>query len=92
MPPMHDEDVCKLVKDYLTSDPRLAPGAEITVSVSNGVATLTGTTPDKWTKYYAGEDCFNVPSVVDVVNDLRIGEEPAEAKPRRPRRQPRQPD
>jgi len=71
--PMTDEDIQVWVSDRLRSDPRIPPQARIQAEVHNGVVTLTGTVPDKWSKQAAAEAALELPEVVDVQNNLQIG-------------------
>jgi len=82
--PATDEEIRAMVDDSLRRDPRIPPEAEIQVEVHGGVATLTGSVPDKWIKHAAGEVALGLPGVVDVENKLQIvrpGERGAEGSP-----------
>lgn len=68
-----DERIREDANDHLTHDRRV-DATNISVSVSNGEVTLSGTVHDRWAKRRA-EDCVDrVPGVKHVQNNLRVAD------------------
>ncbi|HEY8476836.1 MAG TPA: BON domain-containing protein [Chloroflexota bacterium] len=70
--PATDEELRTAISGALRADPRIPPQAQISVDVREGVVTLTGSVPDKWTKQIAGQIALSLPGVVDVENQLQV--------------------
>jgi hypothetical protein len=66
-----DQQEASDIQAKLQGEPALA-GQSIQVSVTNGVATLSGTVPDDATRNLAGADSGNVDGVKTVVNNLTV--------------------
>lgn len=68
-----DERIREDANDHLTRDRRV-DATNISVSVSNGEVTLSGTVHDRWSKRRA-EDCVDdLPGVKHVQNNLRVAD------------------
>lgn len=72
--PFGDEEIREFVLSAIDADPRIPPDVDISVDVSGGVVTLTGTVPSRFAKRAAGDDAWMTPGVWDVKNDLQIVE------------------
>jgi len=69
----NDEHITKHVKQHLEKDARLRK-ADIDVTTTAGVVSLTGEVPDIMTSAQASWTAWNVPSVKSVKNDLTLKE------------------
>ena len=67
-----DEEIKDMVLTSLDADPRIPFDSDISVDVTGGIVTLTGTVPNKRIKHAAGDDAWWIPDVVDVNNELEI--------------------
>ncbi len=76
-----DQQIASGIQSRIQGESALA-GQNIQVSVSNGVATLSGTVPDAASRSLAGVDSGAVPGVKTVVNNLMV--QPAQAAPATP--------
>jgi osmotically-inducible protein OsmY len=65
-----DERTYEIVCERLMDDPRI-DASEIEVVVQSGEITLTGSVPDRWTKY-AVEDLVETCTGVQITNKLRV--------------------
>jgi osmotically-inducible protein OsmY len=66
-----DERLKELVCETLMEDPDIDAG-EVSIEVSGGVVTLTGTAEDRRTKYLIEEAAESVSGVKDINNQLRL--------------------
>ena len=66
-----DEDIKRSVEDSLFWD-TWVDSSKVKVEVENGVVTLTGTVRSIVEKRAAGDDAWDVPGVIDVVNEICI--------------------
>ncbi len=74
-----DSEVQSAIHDAFRYDPRIQDEEEVTVSVDNGVARLTGIAEDLQTKRAAEDDALNTIGVWEVINELKVeGQEPTE--------------
>ena len=69
-----DDAIFDLVRQKLYNDPDVK-GANLTISVKNGVVTLEGRVSSEKYKSKADKLTRKVQGVKDVVNKLRVGEE-----------------
>jgi osmotically-inducible protein OsmY len=72
-----DDRIYEALCDELMLQPEIDP-SEVIVEVDKGVVTLTGTVPDRWTKFAIEEVAESTLGVLDVHNRLRlrpVGEE-----------------
>ena len=67
-----DDDIKDMVLTSFDADPRIPYDSDITVDVTGGIVTLTGTVPNKRIKHAAGDDAWWIPDVVDVNNELEV--------------------
>ncbi len=72
-----DERIHEDVNDYLTQNPDL-DASDIEVRVENGEVTLNGSVDSRHSKRLAEDLADDVPGVVDVNNELKIVERPAD--------------
>ncbi len=66
-----DERVREGVNGRLWSNGQL-DASDITVTVDDGVSTLTGSVDSRWAKRKAEDNAWSVPGVVDVLNNLVV--------------------
>lgn len=66
-----DQELTSAIQSKIQGESALN-GQNIQVSVSNGVATLTGTVPDDASRALAGNDSGSIPGVKTVVNNLTV--------------------
>ncbi|MCL5959090.1 MAG: BON domain-containing protein [Chloroflexi bacterium] len=66
-----DEDIRNDVQDSLVVD-SWVNADEIDVEVESGVVTLTGTVGTKTEKRAAGDNAWDTPGVLDVINDIKV--------------------
>lgn len=67
-----DEQIQEMIYDSIDADPVVPYDSDITVEVTGGVVTLSGTVPNKRVKHAVGDDAWWVPGVWDVNNNLQI--------------------
>ena len=67
-----DDQIREMVYESIDADPSIPSDANISVDVTGGIVTLTGTVPNKRVKHAAGDDAWWIPDVVDVNNRLEI--------------------
>lgn len=66
------------IENQITADSRVF-NSEVTVSVDNGVVTLSGRVPSYRAKTAAGDAAWIVPGVVDVINNITVQYESRQA-------------
>lgn len=66
-----DEDIKRDVKDALFWD-TWVDSTRVNVDAQDGVVTLSGTVASPVEKRAAGDDAWDIPGVVDVVNNLSV--------------------
>ncbi len=73
---LEDNEIQDLVSDTIAADPYIPQSDinNITVSVNNGVVTLSGTVRNKRSKPLAYADAFWSRGVVDVINNVKVEE------------------
>lgn len=67
-----DDEIKDMVLTSLDADPRIPFDSDISVDVTGGIVTLSGTVPNKRIKHAAGDDAWWIPDVVDINNELQI--------------------
>ena len=67
-----DAEIRDTVRRNLDRDVRISNPADISVVVSGGVVTLSGTVPSYSQKSAASDDAWAAPGVVDVINDIAV--------------------
>jgi osmotically-inducible protein OsmY len=67
-----DEEIADGVRRGLDRDVRIVNPDTISVAVTNGVVSLSGTVPNARLRIAAEEDAWNVPGVADVMNDIAV--------------------
>ena len=70
--PWTDEEIANTVRANLARDVRIASPGQISVSVVNGVVSLSGTVSTYAEKSDAADDAWTAPGVVDVVNNITV--------------------
>jgi hypothetical protein len=83
-----DDEILQLVYDSLDADSSIPFDSDISVDVTAGIVTLTGTVPNKRIKHAAGDDVWWIPGVWDVNNNLQTqrSSQQAEGETSAPRR------
>ena len=67
-----DAEIRDTIRRNLDRDVRISNPADISVVVSGGVVTLSGTVPSYSQKSAASDDAWAAPGVVDVINDIAV--------------------
>ncbi|MGQ9674831.1 MAG: BON domain-containing protein [Chloroflexota bacterium] len=67
-----DDQIKDMVLTALDADPRIPFDSDISVDVTGGIVTLSGTVPNKRIKHAAGDDAWWIPDVVDINNELQV--------------------
>ncbi|MNY24385.1 BON domain protein [compost metagenome] len=70
-----DEEIAQQVRDAITGQGTIT-AKQLGVTVLNGVVTLTGHVADKDAKKLLADLAYDVPSVIDVHNELAIAKTP----------------
>ncbi len=71
VPPPTDQQITEAINAKLAADQSLQ-GQDVTPAVSNGIATLTGTSTDEASREQAGADAGSIAGVKTVINDVTI--------------------
>ncbi|MGQ9675150.1 MAG: BON domain-containing protein [Chloroflexota bacterium] len=67
-----DEQIKEMIYDSIDADPAVPFDSDISVDVTGGIVTLTGTVPSKRIKHAVGDDAWWVPGVWDVNNNIQV--------------------
>jgi len=67
-----DAEIRDTIRRNLDRDVRISNPADISVVVSGGVVTLSGTVPSYSQKSAASDDAWAAPGVVDVINNITV--------------------
>ncbi|MBI2864064.1 MAG: BON domain-containing protein [Chloroflexi bacterium] len=67
-----DEQIREMIYDSIDADPLVPYDCDVSVEVTGGLVTLTGSLPNKRVKHAIGDDAWWIPGVWDVNNQIEI--------------------